>query len=60
MWVEPVEKLDIIDAVESGKRHLECATVDNAKYTITGDDHLLGLGEYEGIVILTPTTFVTL
>ena len=55
-----MEKLDIVDAVESGKRHLECATVDNAKYTIIGDDHLLGLGGYEGIVILTPTTFVTL
>jgi len=60
VWVEPMEKLDIVDVDESDNRYLECAAVGHAKYIITGNDHMLDLGEYEGIAVLTPATFVTL
>ncbi len=60
VWVEPKEKLDVIAADESDNRYVECAAAGNAQYIVTGDEHLLGLKEYEGIAILTPAAFVTL
>jgi putative PIN family toxin of toxin-antitoxin system len=37
---------------------LACALEGKADYIVTGDDDLLALGEYEGIVILSPTAFL--
>ena len=60
VWIEPVEKLDIIFADESDNRYVECAVAGHAQYIITGDEHLLKLGAYEGIMILKPAAFVML
>ena len=37
---------------------LGCAREGNAAYIITGDRHLLSLGAYEGITIVTPAQFL--
>jgi predicted nucleic acid-binding protein len=37
---------------------LECAVRAGAKAIVTGDKDLLTLGEYEGIRIVTPRTFL--
>lgn len=37
---------------------LACAKEGNAAYIVTGDGHLLGLGSYEGIEIVTPAQFL--
>jgi putative PIN family toxin of toxin-antitoxin system len=37
---------------------LGCAHEGNAAYIITGDRHLLSLGAYEGITIVTPVQFL--
>ena len=58
--VKPEEKLDVIVSDESDNRYVECAVAGNAQYIVTGDEHLLALGEYEGIAILTPAAFVAL
>ena len=60
LWIEPNEKLDVIAADESDNRYVECAVAGGAQYIITGDEHLLELGEYEGITVLKPATFVAL
>ena len=60
LWIEPQEKLDVIAADESDNRYVECAVAGGAQYIITGDEHLLELGEYEGIRVLTPAAFVAL
>lgn len=39
-------------------RYLECAIEGEADYIVTGDQHLLELGEYQGIRILTPRAFL--
>ena len=57
--VEPPDKLDIVKDDPSDNRVLECAVSSGAAYIITGDKHLLGLKELEGIVILSPTGFLT-
>ena len=37
---------------------LDCAVAGNADFIITGDKHLLNLGEFQGIKIVKPITFV--
>jgi hypothetical protein len=58
--VEAVEKLDVVGADESDNRYVECALAGNAQYLVTGDEHLLDLGEYKGVAILTPAALVAL
>ena len=58
-WIEPREILNIV-VDESDNRYIECAVAGNAQYIVTGDDHLLAIGEYQGIAILTPAAFVAL
>jgi len=37
---------------------LACAKEGNAAYIVTGDEHLLALGDYEGIKIVRPVEFL--
>lgn len=60
LWVEPEEKLDVIATDESDNRYVECAVAGGAQYIITGDEHLLEIGNYAGIRIITPAAFVML
>jgi putative PIN family toxin of toxin-antitoxin system len=60
VMVEPTVMLDAIKEDESDNRYLECAAEGKARYIISGDKHLLELGEYRGIVILSPAAFMTL
>lgn len=57
--IEPEKVLSIIDD-ESDNRYVECALAGNARYIISGDDHLLELKEFEGVLMVNPATFVTL
>ena len=59
IWVEPAETLAVVTADESDNRYLECAVAGSARYVVTGDEHLLTIGEYQGITILSPAAFVT-
>lgn len=59
VWVEPTETLTVVTADESDNRYLECAVAGSARYVVTGDEHLLTVGEYQGITILSPAAFVT-
>ena len=58
--VEPQQKLSVVQADESDNRYLECAVEGGANYIVTGDPHLLDIGNYQGINIITPATLVTL
>jgi uncharacterized protein len=60
IWVEPSETIDIVSADESDNRYIECAVTGNAQYIVSGDQHLLGIGDYQGIIIVTPAMFITL
>lgn len=56
--VEPNEVLGVVKADDSDNRYLECAVAGKAQFVISGDNHLLDIGEYRGIIILTPAAFV--
>jgi putative PIN family toxin of toxin-antitoxin system len=60
LWVEPREKLAVVSDDESDNRYLECAETGVAQYIVTGDKHLLELGSYQGVLIVTPAMFVAL
>jgi uncharacterized protein len=55
--VEPVERLAVV-ADEPDNRILECARQARAELIVTGDRHLLDIGSYEGIAIVTLAMFL--
>ena len=53
--------LKVVAADPGDDKILECATVGGASHIVTGDRrHLLPLGSYQGISILSPMQFLTL
>lgn len=58
--VEPQEELSVVTADPSDNRYIECALAGKARCIVTGDNHLLDLGAYQGIEIITPATFLIL
>lgn len=58
--VNPPQRLKIISEDDADNRVLECALAYSADYIISGDSHLLNLGDYKGIEILSPDEFLTL
>lgn len=56
--VTPTASLAVA-ADRSDNRYLECAIEGRAGHVVSGDEHLLKLGAYEGIQIVTPTQFLT-
>ena len=56
--VDPKMKLNIIKDDEKDNKFLECAVTGNAKFIISGDNHLLKLKEFEGIKIVNASKFL--
>ncbi len=52
--VRPDFRLRVVEADEPDNRILECALAGGADAIASGDAHLLDLGSFEGIPILTP------
>ena len=60
VWIEPVKKLSVVTRDESDNIYVECAVEGVAQYIVSGDEHLLALSEFQGIIVLSPASFVTL
>jgi uncharacterized protein len=60
IMVNPQFELDVIAENPDDNRVLECAVAANASYIISGDDHLLDLKIYQGIVVLPPAGVLAL
>jgi putative PIN family toxin of toxin-antitoxin system len=56
--VMPDVVLDVIEDDPDDNRVLECAVKGSANYIVTGDRHLLKLGAYEAIPIVTVRQFL--
>ncbi len=56
--VEPEVTLEILRRDPTDNRVLEAAITARADYIVTGDSHLLELGSYEGVGIVTPARFL--
>lgn len=59
IFVVPQLRLSVIAAKDSDNRVLECAVEGQADAIVTGDrKHLLSLGSYDGIPLLSPREFL--
>jgi len=56
--VEPTQKVDAIKEDPTDDRILECAMASGSEYLVTGDRHLLKLGQYAGTKIVGPADFL--
>ena len=57
-FVRGQEKLKVIKEDPYDDKFLECAVSSGASFIISGDHHLLELGEFRGIRIVPPATFL--
>ena len=60
VYVEPEVALEVVEDDSDDNRVLECAVAAKVNYIISGDKHLLDLGEYRGIEVLPPAGFIVL
>jgi hypothetical protein len=60
VYIDSEMRLDLVEDDPDDNRVLECAVAAEAEYIVSGDDHLLDLGEYRGIVVLPPAGFIVL
>ena len=58
--VWPEMALDAVAQDPDDNRILECAVAGGADYIVTGDDHLLRLGQYQDIQVVPPAAFLLL
>jgi uncharacterized protein len=58
--VEPTQSLTVIRDDPDDDKILECAVSSDSQFVISGDKHLLQLGQYQQIRIVTAAEFMTL
>jgi len=56
--IDPGVSIEAVDDDPDDDVFLECAVDGDADYVVSGDPHLIDLGSFEGIPILTPAAFV--
>lgn len=56
--VEPTESVSDVERDPADDAFLACAREAGADFLVTGDDHLLDLGRFEGVEIVTPASFI--
>lgn len=56
--LKPGQAVDIVTADPTDNRILECALAGKSDYVVTGDKHLLDLGQFKGTRIVTPADFL--
>ena len=57
-FVTPVERLRVVEADPQDDKFLEAAVAGEAALVVSGDRHLLSLGAYRGIPIVSPREFL--
>ena len=56
--VQPAETVTVVEADPTDDRILECAVAAGAERIVSGDRHLLSLGEFRGIKIVRVADFI--
>ncbi len=57
---EQIPTLDVVKDDPKDNKFVEAAAAAGAAYIVSGDPHLLDLIEYQGIKIITPSSFLAL
>lgn len=56
--IEKETTIKVLKESPWGNTYLSCALNGRADFIVSGDEHLLNLGEYQGIQIVTPARFL--
>jgi putative PIN family toxin of toxin-antitoxin system len=56
--VDPKQRIDVITEDPSDNRILECAAASGSDYLVSGDKHLLKVGQYQRFKIVPPAEFI--
>jgi putative PIN family toxin of toxin-antitoxin system len=56
--VKPKYRIDVVKADPDDNRILDCAIAGKSEYLVTGDNHLLDIGQFRGVKIVTPAEFL--
>ncbi|WP_429634742.1 putative toxin-antitoxin system toxin component, PIN family [Tunturiibacter psychrotolerans] len=56
--VQPTQRIDVVTEDPTDNRILECAIAGRSQYLVSGDKHLLKVGQFQGVRIITPAEFV--
>lgn len=56
-FVDPDEEINAVDADPDNDKFLEAAVAGDVDYLVSGDRHLLDVGDYRGIDIVDPRAF---
>ena len=56
--IQVTEKVDVVYEHPADNKFIECALAGKANYVITGDKHILKIGAYKKIKILTVSDFL--
>lgn len=57
-FINSGKPVSVIDEDPDDNKFIECALSAHASFIISGDPHLLALGQYENIIIVTPAQFL--
>jgi hypothetical protein len=60
LLVHPAQKIHVITQDPADNRVLECALEGDVDFIVSGDKHLLALGVFRGIRIVTPKQFLNI
>lgn len=58
--VTPTQRIEVVRDDPDDDRILDCALAGGSDYLVTGDKHLLNIGQYQGVKIVTPAQFIDL
>lgn len=58
--VEPTQRIDLVKDDPTDNRIIECAAASGSDYLVSGDKHLLKVGQYQGVKIVTPADFLVI
>lgn len=56
--IEEIPAVEVVERDPDDDMFLACAVAGDAEYVVSGDDHLLSLGSFRDVEIVTPATFL--
>lgn len=56
--VVPKQRINVVKDDPTDNSIIECAVASGSDYLVTGDKHLLKIGQYQGVKIVTPAEFM--
>jgi len=59
-WIEPSQHFNVVVDDPSDNQFIDCAVAAKADYLITGDKHLLNLGTFKMVKIVSVDNFIAI